>query len=272
MFNGTRHANRLSAVARQSLLLGMGIIFVTCGQGRQGETSSQSPPETIPPAQKVTEFEADEAQEEQTAEARKAQAVAPEKPLSIRDKVDACADLIELYTLLREARTSESTLTSEEDAYINDKWTSLLDQGMKPLEMCDEADLVASSFEGPEKEGERHTISMLFRVKQAFEKDRGIDIQGYVDPSHRQYLEESHRDGGYAIWGYVPTPATSQWKGESLSIAGGSYILIHRGVVASEETIPYNIKIAFFLNDDGATRFALLGERISLGWQVALGD
>jgi len=177
------------------------------------------------------------------------------------------AQLIDLYRSVNEAQASKSKVSSEEEAEIEKKWASLLEKSGQPFKMCDEADLVALSFERPKKAYDPYSLSLLFRVNKAFETDYHITIEASVDPSHVNSLLELDRPLGYAYWSFIPEPPTSQWKAKSLSIRGESYIFILKEVPAAD--IPYKINVTFVTAPGPDGQSTKYGEYARAGWMLA---
>jgi hypothetical protein len=198
----------------------------------------------------------------------------PGKPESASPAPAAAAvppdELIKCYNDIVFIRSGKApNVTPELVADYEKKWATLLAKSPAPAPMCEEADLVASSFKKPEKEGDPTFLYVLFQVNKSFEKDLGLNIRGYVDVSHKQRLPERDRGNGFADLGYMPDLPTSQWEKKSVSIGEKSYVLIRRGGEMAE--IPYNFKIAFFTIEGKGKESKIVshGEAADLGWLVA---
>ncbi len=175
-----------------------------------------------------------------------------------------CKNLIELYRLLDKIKKSDSPITEADDNFIIAKWDNLLLQADASMPLCEEIDIVESTYKKNMQKSGRYTLSMLFRVKENLKKDYLMNVLLYPDKSHLEYLPKSNQKKGYAGWGFEPHPATSKWLDESISIGGKSYLLQNRAVGAAD--IPYQIKIFFNLTDENGKFSALYGNRVNLGW------
>jgi hypothetical protein len=192
------------------------------------------------------------------------QSAVTENEFDVIEEAQASSDLIELYSILDKVDLADGSLTLEQRSFIERRWEALLAESRGPYFMCSEADLVTASFKAPETQGNRYTLSMLFRLKSRFKKDRGLNMKGMVDSSHAQHLPELQKSAGFAQWGAEPTPPTTRWHEAAREVAGESYILINMGLVASP--IPYRITVSFYTNEDGPSKFGPYGNVVDLGW------
>ena len=300
----TRHPNRLKTFALMGVILTGCILLAGCGQAPQeakaptDEVASPSPVVTVspvktpekPPAPEVAPQPAPPAPVTAAVAKEVAPATAPAPATAItpvhptgaqaapqpspgatepaEDKYATQEALIKFYKDIQFIQSgNDPSATAEKKASFEKIWENLLAKNGAPQEMCDEAELVASAFKRPAKEGEPSYLYMLFQINKPFKKERGLKIAGFVDQSHLKNLRESERDKGYGDWSYLPEPPTTKWKDKALTINKEAYILIRRGVTAAD--IPYNIKIGFFANDKGKAKYDTYGKLAELGWRVA---
>jgi hypothetical protein len=185
--------------------------------------------------------------------------------------IEACDSLIGLYEIVSDLNVAQTPPTIQENAAIEHRWNRLLAENRETRTMCDEVDLVASSFKGPKEAGERYILSLLFRIKKRFADDYLLSIHGQTDLSHKQFLPQKHRESGFMNWGFAPIPSTTKWKEESVSIAGESYLLLKRGCPQTMN-IPYHIKIVFYSTQEDGRNSEWHGKRIDLGWHLWIDD
>ncbi len=269
------YQNRRTLSMLLSVVSGAVLLCAGCGSGKNSTTEpAQKEVAVTQPAPKAAEMPVEKAVEKAPAVAKAPEpAPAPEEKTvkPVAELLASAENLIDVYGIVQESKDGERTLSDEERAAIDTKWTELLTAANSPLTMCDELDVVAFDFTRTGKKGYLHTLSLLFEVKSEFTKDYLISVMGKADASHVEQLPESSQKAGFAAWGFGPNPPTSSWKSEALTIAGKSYLLITRACPQSRD-IPYEIQMILYWNDDDGRMVGRYGKQVNLGWVVDLGE
>jgi hypothetical protein len=92
------------------------------------------------------------------------------------------------------------------------------------------------------RSGGNYQFRFVFRVNLPVHRSWRVYFHGRPERDSLQYLPEEFRAQGYQDWNFSPQPPTDLWP-------AGHYVVISNTI--KPETIPYELKIGFFSNEDG---------------------
>jgi hypothetical protein len=178
-------------------------------------------------------------------------------PLIVFDEKAFATEIAEAGSLIDLARIKKDFETTGEYSppikqALEDRWSALLAETEPIGPICEEADLIEVEYIATGLGSWR--LDYLFKVNKPFEDDYSILLRAYVDSLDREWLTaDASQEGGYELWGFTPTPPTSEWP-------EGEYVLIHRPLPMAQP-VPYRFVTGFY--KPGVLRY---GAEVDLGW------
>ena len=166
-------------------------------------------------------------------------------------EIAAADSLIDLVRIKRDFESTKEDSPPVSQA-LEARFSELLEDHQIIGTLSEEVDLAEIEYvqTGPASWG----LDFLFKVNKPFEEDYSILLRAYVDPADREWLTaDAYQEGGYELWGFTPTPLTSEWP-------AGEYVLIHRSLPMAQP-IPYRFVTGLY--KPGVLRY---GAEVDLGW------
>ena len=263
--NKTSPTNRLGMVALLCLMLGVGILFVGCGQAQQVEKKAVTKVETKAPvpAKAAPAVPPEKQQPEKTETKQPTTTVAAPGPASALSEIGGCEDLIKLQEKV-DKMVASGPIPPDISAKIDEKRKSLR-ATTKVYKVSDALDLLECQWKNVDTDN--YQFQWLFEVKSPIGHNCLIYVNARVDNSHAHLVKKDH---GYLRDGLLNwtleiqnCPPSSEWK-------TGDYILATSRLIPGKR-IPYNIYFNLFYTDKSGNN-EQYGEFVKLGWVADLGE